>query len=122
MAADTNNTRSNIKYWKYLIVVCLGLCFIQTCKSDKHKHASEQVQNSIEAYGEEWLGTPHRLGGTSKSGIDCSGLVQKFYQEAFKIHLPRSSQAMIDVGYRVERKALESGDRGKSSAQKRENN
>ena len=110
MLAETDTSPSSPKYWKWLILFCLGLWYVKTCNSSARTNNPAEIQESIEAYGEEWLGTPHRLGGSSKSGIDCSGLVQKVYQEVFEIKLPRSSQAMRDEGYKVERGALQAGD------------
>jgi cell wall-associated NlpC family hydrolase len=43
-----------------------------------------------EIYG--WLGTPHRDGGNTKRGTDCSGFVQAVYQDAFGLTLSRSSR------------------------------
>ena len=43
-----------------------------------------------------WLGTPHRDGGTSKRGTDCSYFVQSVYQEAYGIELNRNSRAMYE--------------------------
>lgn len=34
----------------------------------------------------EWEGTPYRLGGTKKSGIDCSAFVQKPLSRHTKCH------------------------------------
>lgn len=41
-------------------------------------------------YAESLLGTPHRMGGYSTSGLDCSGLV-KLAHAKFDVELPRSS-------------------------------
>ncbi len=43
------------------------------------------------------LGTPYRWGGESRSGFDCSGLVQFAYGEA-RYRLPRVAQDQFDAG------------------------
>jgi hypothetical protein len=52
----------------------------------------------------DWLGTPHRDGGTSKHGTDCSYFVQSVYQEAYGIELNRNSRAMYEEDVRAIRK------------------
>jgi cell wall-associated NlpC family hydrolase len=110
MSLETDKTSTAPSYWKWLILFCLGWWYIRTCNPGTRANDTAQIQESIKSYGEEWLGTPHRLGGSSKSGIDCSGLVQQFYKYAYDVNLPRSSKAMRDEGYKVERGALRAGD------------
>jgi probable lipoprotein NlpC len=57
-----------------------------------------------------WLGTPHRLGGMSHRGIDCSGLVVILYEDLFDKRLPRTTAALIHRGRRVARRNLTAGD------------
>jgi lipoprotein Spr len=40
---------------------------------------------------EEWINTPYKWGGTDKAGIDCSGFIQKLFQEVYNIDIPRTS-------------------------------
>jgi peptidoglycan endopeptidase LytE len=56
-----------------------------------------------------FLGAPYRLGGSSVTGIDCSGFVKKIYQ-VFNIDLPRTAFEQSHVGLRVSRTALVEGD------------
>lgn len=41
-----------------------------------------------------WLGVPYVYGGESKSGTDCSGMIQTIYQKQYKILLKRSANDM----------------------------
>ncbi|MBD0259665.1 MAG: C40 family peptidase [Cytophagales bacterium] len=59
----------------------------------------------------DWLGTPHRDGGTSKHGTDCSYFVQRVYQEAYGIELNRNSLAMYEEDVRtIAKEDLREGD------------
>ena len=39
----------------------------------------------------DWLFTPYRLGGTTKSGIDCSAFVQTMAKDVFCVNIPRTT-------------------------------
>ena len=56
-----------------------------------------------------FLGAPYRLGGSSVTGLDCSGFVKKIYQ-FFNIDLPRTAFAQSLVGLPVKRSELTAGD------------
>lgn len=56
---------------------------------------------SLYSFIDKWLGSPHRLGGTKPSGIDCSGFVGTLYREVYGKDLPRTSR---DMGNQVKRK------------------
>jgi len=58
----------------------------------------------------QWQGTPYRLGGNSKRGIDCSALVQHIYRDSFNITLPRTTEIQAKQGYLVYRDQLQIGD------------
>lgn len=57
-----------------------------------------------------YLGTPYRLGGMTRSGIDCSAFVLSVYGNAAGINLPRISSAQAQEGEKVEKSNLEKGD------------
>lgn len=65
----------------------------------------ERVLSAAESY----LKTPYRFGGTSRQGIDCSGLMLVSFAEA-GVKLPRTSAQQAQQGKRVERDELERGD------------
>jgi peptidoglycan DL-endopeptidase CwlO len=51
----------------------------------------------VVASAEKYLGVPYVFGGTSTSGLDCSGLVQKAYGD-LGISLPRTAAEQAKVG------------------------
>lgn len=61
----------------------------------------------LEQQYQAWAGTPYRLGGADKRGIDCSALVQSIFTEAFDVKLPRTTGEQVAVGDVVTRQALQ---------------
>ena len=60
---------------------------------------NKELYNFIDS----WMGSPHRMGGSNKSGVDCSGFVGLLYHNVYRKDLPRSSREM---GAQVKRKYL----------------
>ena len=63
----------------------------------------------IVAAAKQYLGTPYVYGGTSSSGVDCSGLVQ-LAAKASGIDIPRTTYDQINVGQAVSKNNLQEGD------------
>lgn len=45
---------------------------------------------------DEWWGTPYRMGGTTKKGIDCSAFSQTVFQDIYATSIPRTAQQQYD--------------------------
>ena len=58
----------------------------------------------------EWGGTPYVLGGQSRSGIDCSGFVQKTVLDRFNIYLPRTTAEQAKFGKHIHKQDIQTGD------------
>ena len=59
---------------------------------------------------DEWYGTPHKDGGCSKEGTDCSCFVRMAIQEVFQKQLPRNSLEMYKSTLRADTTELKEGD------------
>ncbi|MDN3556354.1 C40 family peptidase [Halomonas maura] len=68
------------------------------------------IRRALMAQHKRWLGTPYRLGGTTRRGIDCSALVQHVFADTFRLPLPRTTRQQVYEGEPVARDALRPGD------------
>ncbi|MDO6761613.1 C40 family peptidase [Tamlana sp. 2_MG-2023] len=78
-------------------------------KSSRKKESSKSQADYIIDYALEFEGTRYKWGGTTKSGMDCSGLVF----ESFRNHdilLPRISRDMAKKGTKISLKKVNTGD------------
>jgi len=57
--------------------------------------AFNQARGRLLAVARGYEGTPYRLGGTTRSGMDCSGFVYRSFREALGVSLPRTSESMF---------------------------
>lgn len=64
---------------------------------------------AITAFAKQFEGVKYKFGGTTKKGMDCSGLVYESFN-AFNIQLPRISRDMAKEGKIVMLDSLEVGD------------
>jgi hypothetical protein len=71
----------------------------------------EMVKNmNLVSLIDEWMGTRYRLGGTSKSGIDCSAFMQVLFAGIYGISLPRTAREQYNISQRISRTDLKEGD------------
>ena len=64
----------------------------------------------LDSFINTWVGAPYRYGGTTLKGIDCSGFVQKIYDEVFNIHIPRTAKTQYKVAIKISKNEISTGD------------
>lgn len=92
-----------------LFMIVLSI-ILAGCAGTGRAPVGDDAVARLMAHYRQWHGTPYRLGGTTRTGVDCSAYVQSVYRDLYRMQLPRSTQDQEDVGRRVSRNRLRSGD------------
>jgi len=104
--------------------IALSFIFISACSNSpvvpiKHsnaKYSSELLKDSsvvktrLNQQLAKWKNVKYKLGGLSKSGIDCSGFVYLTFRDEFGIGLPRTTKKQTEAGHFVKQRNLKAGD------------
>ena len=97
----------------YAVIWFLGACLMACHSTRKIKVNSSntlKAKSSLQQQVNYWMGTPYRLGGTTKQGIDCSGLVCAIYLNVYHVKLPRTSAAQFANCQKIVEKEVKEGD------------
>ncbi len=72
---------------------------------------AEEVRNTkMFEFIDDWYGTPYRLGGTTKKGVDCSAFSQFLFASVYGFSIPRTAREQYNSTSRISRTQLTEGD------------
>ena len=89
------------------LILCILTFFLGSCRTvapryDYQELAKASIRLGIDIDMEDnhalyvesahWLGVPYRGGGTTKRGVDCSGLTSAIYHKVYRKSLERNSE------------------------------
>lgn len=108
-ACSATNTAKNMHPETHAVE---GNSFLLQASQDEFEEMvrNVDVKSRIMDQYASWKGVRYRLGGSSRSGIDCSAFVQRTFQEQFGLTLPRSTSEQQETGRSVSRNKLATGD------------
>ena len=94
-----------MKQFRWLIL-CALIIFLGSCRSITPQYDYQELARASLRLGMDidrkdnhalyvesanWLGVPYRSGGTSKHGVDCSGLTSAIYKKVYQKNLERNA-------------------------------
>ncbi|QNK76406.1 C40 family peptidase [Winogradskyella undariae] len=109
---------------KKLVPILFLLIFASSCKSKKTASSTSRQSHTINVntnskatseaktivkYAQTFDGTRYKYGGTTKKGMDCSGLIYTSYKK-YDVSLPRSTSGLKSTGDWVDVKEVNVGD------------
>ena len=83
-------------------------CSLTGCGSLR-KGTKMKPRDGVVYYAKAYLGTPYTYGGTSKKGVDCSGLIYNAFQQQ-GILIPRTVNNLRKKGKRISVDRAKKGD------------
>lgn len=104
-----------IKILKYKNIFFILFIFIfitplwSNTLSTEEKIALQKRENFIDA-AMAYKGVPYKYGGTTRAGLDCSGLIYMAAKDSGTVILPRTSAQMYNYSTKINKSQLQKGD------------
>jgi cell wall-associated NlpC family hydrolase len=78
-------------------------------KRSKQSDGKASIADKVVWTAVTYKGVPYKFGGTTRKGMDCSGLIHTSFKKR-NIYLPRTSYGMFSKGYEIPLRDVRRGD------------
>ncbi|MBT3647672.1 MAG: glycoside hydrolase [Betaproteobacteria bacterium] len=120
--------------WRISIALCLSILVLGSCSKSRKASARNSTKSKTErsivnryaqkmevapselknrelySFISSWEGAPYKYGGTTSSGVDCSGFVMRLYQDVYSQSLPRTTADLSKSIHKKSPSKLHEGD------------
>jgi probable lipoprotein NlpC len=90
------------------MLLAVTVLFI-SCASPKNASVHRDTAETVVEAARKFIGTPYKYGGTTRAGMDCSGLLLNSFR-SINVELARSSEDQSKMGKEVSMNELLPGD------------
>jgi len=98
----------NLAHTRLILVFSL-LSFLVSCGGSKRAVSTSVDAQQITDYAMNFVNTPYQYGGTTRQGMDCSGLIYQAFLRHGK-EIPRTTKDLSKYGQKVKLKRARVGD------------
>lgn len=82
------------------ILLLILILFLFSCGGYKPVNSVSNNSDQISTYAKSFVNTPYRYGGTSRRGMDCSGLIYHAFLK-HGMELPRTTKGLSKFGQKI---------------------